>query len=141
MAMMLRAGTPSVPSRAIGKPIVWPAVASSVAGAVSTAVAAPPAAPTAVLTAPATLEATAGQTIGFPIALDGTDGVPARSIIAIKGLPPGSTLSDGRPYGDSEWNLTSDQIGDLHLALPLTARGEMQVAISLITPDDKVVTD
>jgi hypothetical protein len=103
--------------------------------------AAQPAAPTAVLTAPATLEATAGQTIGFPIALDGTDGVPARSIIAIKGLPPGSTLSDGRPYGDSEWNLTSDQIGDLHLALPLTAHGEMQVAISLITPDDKVITD
>ena len=103
--------------------------------------AAQPATPTAVLTAPATLEATAGQTIGFPIALDGTDGVPARSIIAIKGLPSGSTLSDGRPYGESEWNLTSDQIGDLHLALPLTARGEMQVSISLITPDDKVITD
>ena len=103
--------------------------------------AAQPATAAAVLTAPATLEATAGGTIGFPIALDGTDGVPARSIIAIKGLPPGSTLSDGRPYGDSEWDLTSDQIGDLHLALPLTARGEMQVAISLITPDDKVVTD
>jgi len=100
-----------------------------------------PAAPTAVLTTPAMLEATAGETIGFPIALDGTDGVPARSIIAIKGLPSGSTLSDGRPYGDSEWNLTSDQIGDLHLALPSTAHGEMQVAISLITPDDKVITD
>jgi hypothetical protein len=105
----------------------------------------PPAAqavtPTAVLTAPATLEATAGQTISFPIALDGTDGVPARSIIAIKGLPVGSTLSDGRPYGDNEWNLKSDQIGDLHLALPPTAQGEMQVAISLVTPDDKVITD
>jgi hypothetical protein len=105
----------------------------------------PPAAqaatPTAVLTAPATLEGTAGETISFPIALDGTDGVPARSIIAIKGLPAGSTLSDGRPYGDNEWNLKSDQIGDLHLALPPTAGGEMQVAISLVTPDDKVVTD
>lgn len=97
--------------------------------------------PTAVLTAPATLEGTAGETISFPIALDGTDGVPARSIIAIKGLPSGSTLSDGRPYGDAEWNLKSDQIGDLHLALPLTAHGEMQVAISLVTPDDKVITD
>lgn len=105
----------------------------------------PPAAqaatPTAVLTAPATLEGTAGETISFPIALDGTDGVPARSIIAIKGLPAGSTLSDGRPYGDNEWNLKSDQIGDLHLALPPTAGGEMQVAISLVTPDDKVITD
>src|SRR5262249_46013873 len=66
--------------------------------------------PAAVLTASATLEATAGGTIGFPIALDGTDGVPARSIIAIKGLPTGSTLSDGRPFGDTEWNLKSDQI-------------------------------
>lgn len=105
----------------------------------------PPAAqaatPTAVLTAPAMLEGTAGETISFPIALDGTDGVPARSIIAIKGLPAGSTLSDGRPYGDNEWNLKSDQIGDLHLALPPTAGGEMQVAISLVTPDDKVITD
>ena len=33
------------------------------------------------------------------------------------------------------------RIGDLHLALPLTAHGEMQVSISLITPDDKVITD
>ncbi len=93
------------------------------------------------LTAPATLEATAGETISFPIALDGTDGVPARSIIAIKGLPPGKHLSDGRPYGDTEWNLKSDQIGDLHLALPLTAHGEIKLAIRLITPDDKVITD
>jgi len=97
--------------------------------------------PTAVLTAPAALEGAAGETISFPIALDGTDGVPARSIIAIKGLPVGSTLSDGRPFGDSEWNLKSDQIGDLHLALPLTAHGEMQVAISLIGPDDNVIAD
>jgi hypothetical protein len=98
------------------------------------------AAPAPVLTAPATLEATAGETIKFPIALDNTDGVPARSVIAIQGLPAGSTLSDGRPYGD-EWNLKSDQIGDLHLALPQTAHGEMQIAISLVTADNTVFAD
>jgi hypothetical protein len=96
--------------------------------------------PTPVLTAPATLEATAGETLKFPIALDNTDGVPARSIIAIQGLPPGSTLSDGRPYGD-EWDLKSDQIGDLHLTLPPNARGEMQIAISLIAGDSTVIAD
>jgi hypothetical protein len=96
--------------------------------------------PSPVLTAPATLEATAGQTIKFPIALDNTDGVPARSVIAIQGLPPGSTLSDGRPYGD-EWNLKSDQIGDLHLTLPPDAHGKMQIAISLIDANDAVITD
>ncbi len=99
------------------------------------------ASPPAVLTAPAALEAAAGETISFPIALDGTDGVPARSIIAITGLPPGSTFSDGRPYGETEWNLKSDQIGDLHLALPSTANGVSRLAIKLITPDDKVVAD
>ena len=95
---------------------------------------APPSLPSAVLTAPATLEATAGKSVSLPIALDGTDGVPARSIITLKGLPPGSTLSDGRPYGDNEWDLKSDQIGDLHLALPPTAHGKMQVAIESDRP-------
>ena len=95
----------------------------------------------AVLTAPAMLEATAGEEVSFPIALDGTDGVPARSVIAISGLPQGSSFSDGRPYGDTEWNLKPDQIGDLHLVLPKTVSGEIKLAIRLITPDDKVITD
>ncbi len=95
----------------------------------------------AVLTAPAMLEATAGEEVSFPIALDGTDGVPARSVIAISGLPQGSSFSDGRPYGDTEWNLKPDQIGDLHLVLPKTVSGEIKLAIRLITPDDKVIAD
>ena len=95
----------------------------------------------AVLTAPATVEAFGGEVVAFPIALDGTDGVPARSIIAISGLPTGSTFSDGRPYGDTEWNLKPDQIGDLHLAVPSTANGVSKLAIKLITPDDKVIAD
>jgi hypothetical protein len=91
----------------------------------------------AVLTAPATLEASAGEEIGFPIALDGTDGVPARSIIAIGGLPQGSLFSDGRPYGEAEWNLKSDQIGDLRLTLPDTANRESRLTIKLIAPDGR----
>lgn len=97
--------------------------------------------PPAVLTAPSMLQATTGEDVTFPIALDGTDGVPARSIIAISGLPLGSRLSDGRPYGESEWNLRSDQIGDLRLVLPDTARGESKLTIKLITPDDKVIAE
>ena len=58
-----------------------------------------PAHPRAVLSAPTMLEATAGEDVNLPIALDGTDAVPARSIIAISGLPQGSMLSSGRPYG------------------------------------------
>ncbi len=94
-----------------------------------------------VLTAPAILEATAGEDVALPIALDGTDGLPARSIVAISGLPQGSALSNGRPYGKTEWTLKSDEIGDLHLVLPDTARGESKLTIKLIAPDDNVIAD
>jgi hypothetical protein len=94
-----------------------------------------------VLTAAATLEAKAGEGVIFTIALDGTDEVPARSIIAISGLPRGSTLSSGFPYGEAEWNLKPDEIGDLHLVLPNTASGESKLRIQLIAPDGDFITD
>jgi hypothetical protein len=97
--------------------------------------------PAPVLTAPAFLEATAGETILLPIALDGTDGVPAHSTIAITGLPQGSTLSNGRPYGETAWKLERDEIGDLHLVLPNIAGGQAKLAIQLIAPDATVVAD
>jgi hypothetical protein len=97
--------------------------------------------PSAVLTAPDRIEAIAGEDVSFPIALDGTDGVPSRSVIAIKGLPQGSNFSDGRPYGDREWSLRPDQIGDLDLVLPAGANGEFKLGIALIAPDDRVIAE
>ena len=97
--------------------------------------------PPAVLSAPATLEAAVGEQVIFPIELDGTDGVPARSIIAISGLPQGSRLSSGRPYGETEWNLKTDEIGDLHLVLPHTASGEAKLIIQLVAPDGAIIAD
>ena len=97
--------------------------------------------PSAVLTAPDRIEAIAGEDVNFPIALDGTDGVPSRSVIAVKGLPRGSNFSEGRPYGDSEWSLKPDQIGDLDLVLPADANGEFKLGIALIGPDDAVIAE
>ncbi|MGB6441301.1 MAG: SH3 domain-containing protein, partial [Methyloceanibacter sp.] len=97
--------------------------------------------PSPVLSSPATLEATAGGEITFPIALDGTDGVPARSIIAIRGLPQGSKLSSGRPYDQTEWNLKPDEIGDLHLILPSNASGETKLIIQLVASDGAIIAD
>ena len=94
-----------------------------------------------VLSSPAMLEATAGGDITFPIALDGTDGVPARSIIAIRGLPQGSKLSSGRPYDETEWNLKPDEIGDLHLVLPSNASGEAKLIIQLVATDGAILAD
>jgi len=97
--------------------------------------------PSPVLSSPAMLEATAGGDITFPIALDGTDGVPARSIIAIRGLPQGSKLSSGRPYDETEWNLKPDEIGDLHLVLPSNASGEAKLIIQLVATDGAIIAD
>ena len=91
--------------------------------------------PSPVLTAPAYLEAAAGENILLPIALDGTDGVPAHSSIGITGLPQGSTLSKGRPFGDTGWKLERDEIGDLQLILPSSARGQAKLTIQLVAPD------
>src|SRR5262245_14184930 len=97
--------------------------------------------PSPVLTAPAFLEATAGESIFLPIALDGTDGVPAHSSIVITGLPEGSTLSNGRPFGNTGWKLERDEIGDLQLVVPNSASGQAKLTIQLIAPDATLVAD
>ena len=91
------------------------------------------------LTAPDTLEGKAGQDTAFAIALDHTGDLPAPSIIAISGLPQGATLSSGRPYGETEWNLRPDEIGDLRLALPTSATGETKLRVKLVAPDGEIV--
>jgi len=85
------------------------------------------------------LKATAGETVPFPVALDGTDGVPARSIIVISGLPHGSRLSSGSPYGETEWNLKPDEIGDVQLVLPNTTGNETNLLIQLVAPNGGVL--
>jgi hypothetical protein len=86
------------------------------------------------------LEASAGADIGLPISLDGTDGVPVRSVVAISGLPVGATLSNGRPYGATGWNLKSDEIGDLRLHLPDLSSGETKLAIELVAPHGEIIS-
>ncbi len=95
--------------------------------------------PAVALTAPATLAAEAGKAVPFPIALDGTDALPPRSIITVSGLPAGSTFSAGRPYGQTEWSLRPDEIGDLTLALPDTASGVAKLELGLVAPDGRII--
>ena len=97
--------------------------------------------PPPVLSSPVLLEATAGEQVTLPIALDGTDGVPARSILAISGLPQDSTLSSGRRYGESEWNVKTDEIGDLQIVLPNTASGVAKLIIQLVAPDGAIIAE
>jgi Bacterial SH3 domain len=91
------------------------------------------------LTSPDTLEAKAGGEAPFDIALDHSGELPARSVIAVAGLPQGATLSAGRPYGEAEWNLKSDEIGDLRIILPDTASGESTLRVKLVAADGEIL--
>ena len=91
------------------------------------------------LTAPDALDAEAGGEIAFAVALDHAGSLPARSVIAVAGLPRGATLSAGRPYGEAEWNLRTDEIGDLRIALPNAASGESKLRVKLVAPDGEIL--
>jgi Bacterial SH3 domain len=93
-----------------------------------------------VLSAPARIEAAAGEAVLLPIALDGTDGVPAGSVILIRGLPPDSTLSSGRADGQADWTVRPDEIGDLQL-IPAAWMGEARLTIELLAPNNGILAD
>ena len=118
----------------------WTEPATQTAAEVALPLARPPA-PLPVLSAPTALEAETGSAINFPIALDGTDGVPAGSAIVVKGLPEGARLSNGLAQGGAEWRLKPGEIGDLTLAVPEAASGEAALAIQLVAPDGRLVAD
>ena len=86
------------------------------------------------LTAPSTIEAEAGEESPFHITLNSAD-PPRRSIITIQGLPEGTKLSDGRPYGDGEWTLKPDEASDLRLLPPKAASGHTNLRIELVGAD------
>jgi len=122
---------------------VPPAEGSSVAsGPASTALAQPEQGSSALevaLTSPNRIEANAGEVIAFPIAIDATEALPPRSIVAISALPDGASFSEGRPYGVSGWSLRPDEIGDLRLRLPARS-GTSDMRLELVTGDGTVLS-
>lgn len=88
---------------------------------------------------PDSISAEAGKETPFAIAIDEADTLPSRSIIAIRGLPEGVTFSSGRPYGETEWTLRPDEIGDLRFTLPATASGERSLNVELVAADGRTI--
>ena len=95
--------------------------------------------PEIALTSEPRIEAKAGEDVPFNIAIDSVDMLPARSIIAIREIPPGATFSQGRPYGSSEWSLTPDEIGDLRLHLPKGTTAGTNMRIELMGADGTIL--
>jgi hypothetical protein len=95
--------------------------------------------PEIVVTAPARIEAKSGEEVDFNIAIDSADSLPARSVIAIRAMPPGAAFSQGRPYDATEWNLRPDEIGDLRLILPKDASGTSEMRVELMAADGSIL--
>ena len=91
------------------------------------------------LTAPGRIVGKTGEELAFDITIDSADVLPARTVIAIRAMPEGATFSQGRPYGDSEWNLTPDEIADLRLKLPNGAAGSSDIRVELMAADGTVL--
>jgi Bacterial SH3 domain len=95
--------------------------------------------PDIALTTEAKIEAKAGEEVPFSIAIDSADTLPPRSVIAIRAMPQGAAFSQGRPYGESEWNLTPDEVGDLRLRLPKGLTGGADLRVELMAADGTVL--
>lgn len=91
------------------------------------------------LSSPDRIAADAGEEVQFPIAIDATGALPARSIVAITALPEGASFSQGRPYGVTGWSLRPDEIAGLRLRLPArSAASDMR--LELIAGDGTVLS-
>jgi hypothetical protein len=90
------------------------------------------------LSSPGSIEANAGDVIDFPIAIDATETLPPRSIVAVTALPEGASFSEGRPYGVTGWSLRPDEIGGLQLRLPLRS-GASDMRLELLAGDGAVL--
>jgi len=95
--------------------------------------------PEIALTTDRRIEGLAGQDVPFKIAIDRTDIIPSRSIIAIRAIPEGATFSQGRPYGSSEWSLSPKEIGDLRIHLPENTASGSDMRIELMDADGTVL--
>ena len=90
------------------------------------------------LSSPDRIDANAGEVIEFQVAIDATDALPVRSIIAVTALPEGASFSQGRPYGVTGWSLRPDEIADVQLRLPEHG-GASDMRLELIAADGTVL--
>jgi hypothetical protein len=96
-------------------------------------------APEIALSSPDRIEAKAGEEIDFPMAIDATEKLPSRCVIAVSAMPDGASFSEGRPYGATGWSLRPDEIGDLRLRLPQARSGASDMRIELLAADGAVL--
>jgi hypothetical protein len=125
VVMVVPAEGPSMVSSPVANSLVRPKQQSSSALEVA-------------LSSPDRIDAKAGEAIAFPIVIDATAALPARSIVTITALPEGASFSEGRPFGDNGWSLLPGETGDLQLRLP-AGSGALAMRLELVAGDGTVL--
>ena len=95
--------------------------------------------PEIALSSPERIEVKAGEQIDFPLAIDATEKLPSRSVVAVSAMPDGASFSEGRPYGATGWSLRPDEIGELRFRLPNAQSGAFDMRIELLAADGAVL--
>jgi len=91
--------------------------------------------PSIAIAVPGAITTLAGKETPFVITIDNIDKLPGRSIVTIRGLPEGTSFSAGRPFGQTEWSLRPDEIGDLRMTLPATTTGQRSLSVDVVAAD------
>ena len=95
--------------------------------------------PEIALSSPERIEANTGEVIDFPLAIDATERLPSRSVVAVSAMPDGATFSEGRPYGATGWSMRPDEIAELRFRLPNAQNGAFDMRIELLAADGAVL--
>jgi Bacterial SH3 domain len=95
--------------------------------------------PPVTIAVPGAIRTLAGKETSFVIAIDNSDRLPGRSIITIRGLPERTSFSAGRPFGETEWSLRPDEIGNLRMTLPPGASGQRSLSIDVLAADGSMI--
>jgi hypothetical protein len=84
----------------------------------------------------------AARSTVFPLSVNADGVLPHNSLIAIRGLPPGTVISAGRRNGADGWVLTPDDLlGALYITPGVGAAGASDVSVLLLAPDGHVARE
>src|SRR5262245_7361075 len=90
--------------------------------------------PAATLTVSREIPLTPGAESPLEIRLGPGDAVPPKSVLIIRDVPPGMSLSEGRAFGTGVWVLPASLVKSLKLRAPADARSSI-LTVVLATPD------
>lgn len=113
-------------------PVATPVAATKADMTASPPIEIVPPSPEAVISVPTEITVEPTKEARLAIAVDPSDGVPPRSVVAIRDLPDGSSLSAGRPHGPRGWTLLPDELGDVRVVVPEGATGSTVLRLELI---------